>query len=52
MNADSRIRGFHGFAEFAVFTDFAVFADFTGKPSKEHELRIVRRIVFRTIAVR
>ena len=43
MNVDSRIRGFHGFAEFAVFTDFAVF---TGKPSKEHELRIVRRIVF------
>ena len=37
MNADSRIRGF---------------ADFAGKPSKEHELRIVRRIVFRTIAVR
>ena len=46
MNADSRIRGF---CRFADFTDFAVF---TGKPSKEHELRIVRRIVFRTIAVR
>ena len=40
MNADSRIRG------------FAEFADFAGKPSKEHEMRIVRRIVFRTIAVR
>ena len=41
-----------GFAVFTVFTDFADFAVFAGKPSKEHELRIVRRIVFRTIAVR
>ena len=46
MNADSRISRIHGFA---IFTDFT---DFLGKPSKEHELRIVRRIVFRTIAVR
>ena len=46
MNADSRNSRIRGFAD---FTDFTVF---TGKPSKEHELRIVRRIVFRAIAVR